>query len=119
MSNGGLGRTHYDWEPPVRRTVQLTLSRFSNLTANTYIDHPWPMWDGLSVDYWGRGGRGDPVPPTVSWSTVRFLMRMHGKPLIRHLIYEHSLWTRSGGWSYWAPADHSGRLRHIHVTYLP
>ena len=114
-----LGATHHNWTPEVEATVQQVLSRFSALTANTYIDHPWEGWDGLSVDYWGPGGRGDPIPTDLQWTSARYLLRMPGLPNIRHLITEHSLWTSWGGWSYWRPKGHAGRLRHVHVTYYP
>ena len=101
------------------RLVQLHLKRFPQLTANTYIDHPWPGWDGLSVDFWGSGGRGSAIPGHLAWPSIRFQMRQAGKPDIRHIIYEHSLWTPWGGWQWWDPDDHSGRLRHVHITFQP
>jgi hypothetical protein len=114
-----LGRTHHRWRPEVRAVVDQLHRRFPQVECNTYIDHPWPGWDGLSVDVWGEGGRGDPLQGDVGWRIVRYLMRLPGKPLIRHIIYEHSLWRDISGWSYWAPEDHSGALKHVHITYLP
>jgi hypothetical protein len=40
-----------------------------------------------------------------------------GPPIIRHTILEHDLWTSFGGFSTWTADDHSGALRHLHVTY--
>jgi hypothetical protein len=114
-----LGATHTNWRPDVGRVVQEVLRAYPRLTANTYVDHPWPGWDHLSVDLWDRERRGDGIPPELAWASARFLLRMPGRPLIRHLIVEHSLWTSWGGWSYWTPKDHTGRLRHTHVTYWP
>jgi hypothetical protein len=115
----GEGATRHHWTPPVRRVVQLTLSKFPAATANTYVCHPWCGWGSLSVDFWGPGGRGDAISPDLSVRLRRFLMNLPGKPLIRHTILEHQLWTRWGGYSYWGRDDHSGALRHVHVTYLP
>jgi hypothetical protein len=112
-----LGPTRHNWVEPVERTIQRTLTKFPTLRANTYVDHPWPGWGRHSVDYWGLGGRGHAMPPHLSWPTANFLLAMPGRPLIRHLIVELSLWTSWGGWSGWTAPDHSGRLRHVHVTY--
>jgi hypothetical protein len=114
-----LGATHHRWRPDIEREVHKVLRRFSTLSANTYEGHPWPGWDRFSADFWGPAGRGDPIGVDLSWSSARFLLRLPGRPLIRHLIVEHSLWTSWGGWSYWTPADHTGDLRHVHVTFWP
>lgn len=114
-----LGATHHNWTPPVEGVVQDALNRFSILSANTYRRHPWPGWDGLSVDFWDKPGRGHPITEDLGWTLTRYLMRLPGQPHIRHLIHEHSLWTSWGGWSFWAPRDHTGPLRHVHVTYWP
>lgn len=49
--------------------------------------------------------------------TRGFLMHLPGPPFIRHTILGHTLWTSFAGESLWVPPDHSGRLRHLHVTY--
>jgi hypothetical protein len=115
----GVGRTHYEWEPDVRAVVQHTLSSLSGLSANTYANHPYPGWDGRSVDFWATGGRGRPLSVDLSRTTARFLFNLPGQPLIRHLIVGHRWWLRDVGWREWTRDDHSGLLRHVHVTYLP
>lgn len=115
----GLGETRYHWTPEVREIVQLIHRRFSAARCNTYTCHPWCGWGRLSVDVWGPGGRGHAIAPELSQEIRTFLMNLPGKPLIRHTILEHQLWTRWGGYSYWRRDDHSGGLRHLHVTYLP
>lgn len=95
------------------------LARWPHVTANSYVCHPWCGWSRLSVDFWGPAGRGDSLPPNTGEDIRGFLMNLPGPPLIRHTILEHRLWTRWGGYSYWAADDHSGNLRHLHVTYLP
>lgn len=115
----GSGATRYHWDRDVANVVQLVLSRFPRLTANTYVCHPYCGWGHRSVDLWDRGGRGDPVPRDLGLASVNFLFNLTEGPLIRHYIFEHTLWTSFGGKSYWAADDHSGDLRHVHVTYHP
>lgn len=115
----GLGATRHRWTPEVRREVQFILSRFPTLTANTYVCHPWCGWGKVSVDFWGPGGRGDAAPADLLRTSRRLLMNRPGQPFIRHTILEHDLWTSFGGHSFWSRDDHSGNLRHLHVTYWP
>lgn len=115
----GTGATRYHWRDDVRRNVRLVLAHWPHLTANTYVCHPWCGWADLSVDFWGSGGRGDPIPEKAGYEVRRFLMRLPGHPLIRHTIYKHTLWTSWGGYSRWGRDDHSGDVRHLHVTYWP
>lgn len=115
----GTGKTTYSWRPEVRRVVQSVLNEFSAVTANSYVCHPWCGWSRLSADFWGEGGRGHALPDHLGPDVRSFLLTRRGKPLIRHMIWEHELWTSWGGYSYWRANDHSGRLRHLHVTYWP
>jgi len=112
-----LGPTHHNWHPAVRAQVDLVLAVFRHVTANTYTDHPWPGWDGFSVDFWGPRGRGDALDLPTARKIRRFLMKQPGAPFIRHTILRHSLWTSFGGRQHWPSNDHSGRLLHLHVTY--
>lgn len=108
---------HYNWRADIGRLVHRTLNRFPELSANTYIDHPWPGWDHLSVDFWSVGGCGYPIRGDAPNRARAFLFRQPGLPNIRHCILDHDLWTSYGGYSYWRPNDHTGRERHLHVTY--
>ena len=110
--------TLYRWVPQVRRQVHLVKAACPNVTANTYPCHPWRGWSRYSVDFWGPRGRGDALPEGVGPSIRALLMRQPEPPYIRHTIWEHELWTFTGGYSNWEPDDHSGCLRHLHVTYL-
>jgi hypothetical protein len=112
-----LGATHYRWRPDVRRIVQLTESRFSRVKANTYVAHPWPGWSYVSVDWWARRGRGYPIERDVGEQLLAYLLNLPGLPPLRHYIWQHTLWTSWGGKSLWRPDDHSGRLRHLHMTF--
>jgi hypothetical protein len=115
----GLGETRHKWTPEVRREVQAVLNRFSAITANTYICHPWCGWGKVSVDLWGPGGRGHAIDRHLGLAALQFLFNRPGAPFLRHTIFEHELWTSFGGKSYWARDDHSGVLRHVHLTYWP
>lgn len=115
----GSGATRYVYAPAVERVVQSVTQRFPLTSANTYVCHPWCGWGKWSVDFWGPGGRGDPIRPETAERTLRFLYALPGLPNIRHTIYEHRIWTSWGGLSYWSRNDHTGPLRHVHVTYYP
>jgi hypothetical protein len=112
-----LGPTRYHWVPEVRQVVHKVLSRYPTITANTYVCHPWCGWGRFSVDLWGKGGRGYAIDPKLAELSLDFLFTLPGRPFIRHWIYEHTLWTSFGGYSTWSADDHSGNLRHVHVTY--
>jgi len=114
---GGLGATRYRWRADVRRIVHQALAAFPHVTANTYVCHPWCGWGRVSIDYWGPGGRGDALRPGLAEQLRRFHFSLAAPPIMRHCIAEHDLWTSWGGYSYWRPNDHSGNLRHFHVTY--
>jgi hypothetical protein len=108
---------HYNWRPDVERVVRRLRAAYPGLECVTYVDHPWPGWDGRSFDVWADAQTWTPAPLARLKSARHFLMNLPGEPYIRHTILAHNLWTSFGGWSQWAPDDHSGRWRHLHVTY--
>lgn len=91
--------------------------RFPSVTYNTYRGHPWPGWDGRSIDVWGKDGRGDPIPLQLGHEVLRHVWNLDFGPWLRHYIYLRTLWTSFGGESVWHARDHSGNLRHLHLTY--
>jgi hypothetical protein len=115
----GLGPTRYRWVPEVHQVVRDVLRLEPAATANTYVCHPWCGWGKLSVDFWGPGGRGDPIRRDVALRSLDFVFNLPGKPFLRHYIFEHDLWTSFGGHSTWFKDDHYGDLRHLHLTYWP
>jgi hypothetical protein len=112
-----LGATEYGWRPDVARVVRRLEAEFPRVRANTYEDHPWESWDRVSVDFWGLGGRGDPLGIRMGERLRSSLWQLSGLPPVRHTIWRHQLWTSWGGVSYWRAFDHDGRLRHLHVTF--
>lgn len=112
-----LGPTHYDWRRDVARIVREVERRWPEVKGNTYEDHPWPGWDHVSVDFWDAAGRGHPIRLSTGWQIRQYLYNRTIGPRIRHTIYLHQLWTSFGGYSRWVPDDHSGNLRHLHLTY--
>jgi hypothetical protein len=114
---GGLGRTLYTWRSDVDLVVHEVLRRWPQVSANTYVGHPFPGWSRVSIDFWGKGGRGEQLPRLVGAQILDYLWERRNPPHIRHTIFEHTLTTSWGGEEYWTPDDHSGNLRHVHVTY--
>lgn len=112
-----LHSVHYDWRPDVEQVVNHLHKLYGPLNIYTYVDHPWPGWDGRSFDVWGKGGLLDPLSREVGRQIRDHLMHLPWGPFIRHTIWRHSLWTSFGGYSEWTANDHSGVYRHLHVTY--
>jgi hypothetical protein len=113
----GMGETRHVWDEDVGQVVKLIHREFPTVRCNTYVAHPCPGWSKRSVDVWGMGGRGHPLPDALGPMVRQFAMNLRGSPWIRHSIWKHQLWTSWGGWSVWQPNDHDGALRHLHLTY--
>jgi hypothetical protein len=112
-----LGATHWRLRPDVRRVADLLTSLYPASRWNTYVDHPFPGWDHVSFDLWGEGGRGHAIPIRTGELALQSLLNIRRKPLLRHWIFRHDWWTSWGGEGIWVPDDHSGWLRHLHVTF--
>lgn len=124
--HSGIGKTSYRWDPDVHRVVQLLFRRFSGISVNTYSCHPFcgpkgnrQGWAKRSIDVWDAAGRGHALNRHLSELSLDFLFTLPTGPHIRHYILGHTLWTSYGGYSTWPYDDHSGELRHVHVTYWP
>lgn len=116
-ATGGLGATRWKWRKDVREVVAFLSAQYPQAKANTYLGHPWPGWGRVSVDFWGPGGRGDPIRYDIGAALLKSAFALPWGPELRHTIYVHKLWTSFGGTSWWASDDHSGNLRHVHLTY--
>lgn len=113
----GSGATTYRWTPEVAQVVQRIARKFPRAEPNSYVCHPWCGWSRFSVDWWGPAGRGDPIREDLGWDLLHFARRLKAGPNLRHTIYQHELWTSWGGISTWTRDDHSGALRHVHLTF--
>jgi hypothetical protein len=108
---------HRNWRADVERVVRDLEASFPGLECITYIDHPWPGWDGRSFDVWADARSWSPASLERLKAVRHYLMTLSYGPRIRHTILAHQLWTSFGGRSRWEPDDHSGTRRHLHVTY--
>lgn len=112
--------THYDWIARVRRRC-LYLVRHFAVSVNTYWKHPPPTrkFEFLSIDVWGRPGRGYHLPTKTGRRVWRFLWT-YG-PRWNWGIYQGRMWSRGRGWSASPPGPRDsdpGHYRHLHVTFL-
>jgi len=114
-----LGPTHHNWTPALERLVLRKERQEPRARANTYEGHPWPGWDSFSIDWWGRAGRGDPIPDDVAHRILWEILENSALPPLRHWIYKDQLWTSFGGLQPWHKNDHKGKLRHLHLTFWP
>jgi hypothetical protein len=108
---------HRRWDRDVQRVVNRLEHRFPDLECITYVDHPWPGWDGRSFDVWDRASTWNPARLSQLRRVRHWCMQLDGLPNIRHTILAHALWTSWAGYSVWQSNDHSGRWQHLHVTY--
>lgn len=59
-----LGGTHYDYDAGIPEIIDQILGKCGNCAVpNTYSGHSYRAGcpEGSNVDYWGPGGRGDPI----------------------------------------------------------
>lgn len=125
--------TNWNWAPFVHARVKRALKAHPNATANTYWDHPpdtqvprrWPVdyYSRYSADFWGPGGRGDPINKQVGDRLYDSLFNSPG-PKIDWIIWQGRMWWRpaTGGHGYqpapWGPAGSDAQhMEHIHVTF--
>jgi hypothetical protein len=123
--------TNYEWRPDVRRVARRLVNdpRFKGkIWVCTYFRHPpgrpqdpgkWR--DTTSLDVWGFGGRGDPLPVDVGREVFNTLFNDPDPPDIWWTIYRGQMWTRGIGWGASPPGPPDSdpqHLRHIHVTFL-
>jgi hypothetical protein len=112
----GLGPTHYRVLPVLKRVADRIVSRVGG-TWNTYLDHPTGYHlDDISIDFWGPGGRGDPIGRLRGWRVSRRLIRLNRKGLpICYIRWRHRIWHPRTGWYFFNP-DGISHDDHVHFT---
>lgn len=113
--------THFHWRPKTRRVCRILVRRF-NVSVNSYYRHPPPTrrWERVSLDVWGRRGRGYYLPPKVGRRVWSYLWR-HGNRW-QSGIYRGRWYRPHRGWSGSPPGPPDSDPRHdahIHLTEAP
>lgn len=115
------GRTHHVLREPAYTAAREVRSKFGG-SWNTYVGHGlFPArGETLTVDHWGSGGRGDPLPEATGDAMVAWILGQHQVRPVKVLIWWSWWWRPSYGWlpysgfqGYHGP----GRDAHIHVGY--
>lgn len=126
--------TRYYLQDDVRRvTLDFFDTAFGNeIRPNTYVDHP--EWSGniswgehlgfnsqaRSVDFWGKGGRGDPVGREHGSIIVRRIFNDPNPPWIYWVIWRGMIWTHdTGEWRVWHSDGTGAHFDHPHFTFMP
>jgi hypothetical protein len=112
-----FGPTHWNVLRQVKVLAQLLCTRFER-TWNTYENHPYPYYlDDISVDFWGRRGRGSPVGRRAGRRIARALIHQHGHGIpICYIRWRGRIWHPRDGWRRFNP-DGIGHYDHVHVTF--
>jgi hypothetical protein len=112
--------THWDVLAPIERAAVECATRHG-ASWNTYWDHPpGMMLDQQSIDFWGPGGRGDPIGIFRGFAVWGWLFYDPRPPLIEWIIWQGWIWQRSSGWDWFSddePYADMGHFRHVHVTF--
>ena len=116
-----LGATHHNVVPHVLRQAREVVGKFGG-SWNTYVRHGLPPAKGerYTVDFWGRRGRGDPLPEAVGDAMVAWILGQHVVQPVRILIWWSWVWYPSTGWQPYSnfQGNHGpGPDAHIHVGY--
>jgi hypothetical protein len=138
--------TRYDWREDIEELIRLIYRRFGGpeeQQMNTYVNHPpneengRSIWFGfqtqdLSLDVWGPGGRGDPLPLEQHRKIYRFLFNLKGAPDWWWAISRGEMFVRNRDEDFnplWEggiedappgpPDSDPEHVRHMHLTLLP
>lgn len=89
---------------------------------NTYFGHGSPSGhdEDQTVDYWGAGGRGDPLGEEQGDAMVAWILGQHQVQPVQILIWWSWWWRPMLGWyEYpgWGGPHGPGEDAHIHVVY--
>lgn len=112
--------THWDLEDDALEVARGVVSRFGG-SWNTYQGHGSLSGDSehRTVDFWGAGGRGDPLPEATGDAMAAWLLGQHQVQPLKMLIWWSWWWRPHIGWiEYpgWAGPHGPGPDAHIHVV---
>lgn len=120
--------TRYGFDPDVRALVDTLFRNFTDISINTYLDHPegWTAKLGYdtearSIDVWHRKGRGVPILPHKGQRIVDFIFNDPNPPYVNWCIWRGKIWSRSAGGT-WEPWEDDGtglHFDHPHFTFMP
>lgn len=112
-----FGPTHYNVQAALKFIAE-TICAALGCTWNTYENHPQPYWlDDISIDFWGRYGRGNPIGRLVGRRVTRRLIRQHKNNVpICYIRWRGKIWHPKSGWYKFNP-DGIGHYDHVHVTF--
>jgi hypothetical protein len=112
----------------VRDLVEKYRSEFPATTWNTYFWHPpysrpyiLQRYDHVSVDVWGRGGRGYALSNTAGRRVLGRMMADPTPPNLWWLIYWGRMWVAGEGWQAAPPGPPDSdplHFKHLHATFL-
>ena len=117
-----LGATHWDVDRDVRAAAEEVRNKFGG-SWNSYRGHGLPPARGerRTVDHWGPGGRGVPLPEAWGDQMVAWILGQHVVRPVAYLIWWSWDWTPQRGWRPYSgfQGNHGpGPDAHVHVGYV-
>jgi hypothetical protein len=138
--------TRYGWREDIEELIRLIYRQFGGpdeQQMNTYVNHPpnrlengqsiWLKFETqhISLDVWGPGGRGDPLPLEQHGKIYKFLFNLNGAPDWWWAISRGEMWQRNRDQDLvpqWEghlreppegpPDSDPEHVRHMHLTLL-
>lgn len=86
------------WRSDIEALARKMVDKYG-CTANTYWWHPPELGlDSVSVDFWGKGGRGDWIPYEMGQAIFEEIFNDPNPPWIRYCIWQGTMY---GAWNNW------------------
>lgn len=92
--------THHKWAPEITGRVH-DIAAATGTVPNTYPGHGEPGGSSelYTADFWGKGGRGSPIPKAMGYKTADLaLSKYNHDPGVLYIIRQGRYW-RGGQWS--------------------
>ncbi|MDP9439202.1 MAG: hypothetical protein M3P49_10720, partial [Actinomycetota bacterium] len=106
------GATMYSWAPGLREKWDAIARQVPGVTFNNYYGHPdgWEEREQYSADFWGPGGRGDPIGVPMGDATLQAGLGVLGDAL------SYFIWNGRASWGFNPTDPHRD---HVHFTAMP